>query len=149
MKNILPLFLISLFFVSSCGVTKNVKTKTIFRHINLGSYGQIKLGDKFTDFEHLVSKTNNSYYLKDGIFGGAESIEFMVNNYGNISEVIFEYHESIKKDTQITSYQEDLGTPSIRSGKAIWNDGKTQFEIYNQKVQNGNITFSKLVDLKK
>ena len=97
--------------------------------------------------EHLTEKINDSRFIKDGVFGGAESIEVIIDAQNKISKLIFEYDESIDKNNKIESYVKDLGIPIVKSGKAIWNDGKTQFEIYTKRKKGKNITYSKLIDL--
>ncbi len=143
-------FLILIIFFSllqACGIKKNVSADSIFRHINLGAYGRIELGQNLESKKNLIIENNNQYLLKDGIFGGAKSIELIKNDNGLIKEFVFEYDESVTLESQISSYREDFGSPIMKSGKAIWNDGKTQFEIYSEIVNERETTFSKIVDL--
>ena len=129
--------------VASCGTSKTVHSKTIFRHINLGKYGRIELGDKMTNLESLVVVKNNRFYLKENTFGGAHSIEVKTNKNSIIDEFIFDYGQSQTFESKVNDYLE-LGIPKKENNKAIWNDGKTEFSIY---VLNRNL-FSKMKRLK-
>ena len=132
----------------SCGVSKNVNTVSIFRYINLNNNERMVLGSSFLGKEHLTEKLNDSIFIKDGVFSGAESIEVIIDARNKISKLIFEYDESLDKNNKIESYVKDLGIPIVKSGKAIWNDEKTQFEIYTKRKKGKKITYSKLIDLK-
>ena len=144
----LLLLIISFLLIQSCGVRKNVSTNSLFRHINLGAYGRIELGENLESKKNLIFENNNRYFLKNGIFGGAKSIELFKNDVGIIEEIVFEYNESVGLESQISSYSEDFGSPIMKSGKAIWRDGKTQFVIYNVKLEKNYVVYSKITDLK-
>ena len=70
------LFLLIL-FLQSCSVS-NINSKSIFRYVNLYQYGKIELGNSIHQYEHLTVLSGNRYFLKENVFGGAESIELYI-----------------------------------------------------------------------
>ena len=148
LKKISPLVMLMLLFTLSCGVKKNTTTP-IFRHINLNFGERIELGDNFDDKEYLVNIIAESHFLKSTYFVGAESIEIILDDKKNVSKIIFQYNESTEKEKKIKSYTEDFGTPTLESGKAIWNDSKTQFEIYSLLLNDKEVIYSKLINMNK
>jgi len=87
--------------------------------------------------------SGNRYFLKENVFGGAESIELVINKQGLISEIVFKYDQEVSMESQISSYSY-LGKPIIKNKNAIWNDGKTSFVLF----ENRGIVYSKMSDLK-
>lgn len=135
------LFLLIL-FLQSCSVS-NINSKSIFRYVNLYQYGKIELGNSIHQYKHLTVLSGNRYFLKENVFGGAESIELVINKQGLISEIVFKYDQEVSMESQISSYSY-LGKPIIKNKNAIWNDGKTSFVLF----ENRGIVYSKMSDLK-
>lgn len=135
------LFLLIL-FIQSCSVS-NINSKSIFRYVNLYQYGKIELGNSIHQYEHLTVLSGNRCFLKENVFGGAESIELVTNEQGLIREIVFKYDKEVSMESQISSYSY-LGKPIIKNKNAIWNDGKTSFILF----ENSGIVYSKISDLK-
>ncbi|MGM0636015.1 MAG: hypothetical protein ACQESK_08105 [Bacteroidota bacterium] len=141
MKNSLTLML--MLILISCGTSKLESTKTIFDYVDLGKYGRIELGNDIMKFKSLIMQKNDRLYLKENVFGGAKSIELIVDDSNKISEFIFDYGKNISYESKVSEYLK-LGNPKITSNKTVWKDKKTEFSVY--KI-NGN-TYSKMQRLK-
>jgi hypothetical protein len=125
--------------LASCGTSKMTNSKSIFTHINLYPYGQIELGDDINKFNNLIEKKGNRIFLKDNVFGGSNSIELITNIDNKLTEFVFDYGSNISLESKINEYTY-LGIPKRKNYKAIWNDNKTEFSIYEM---DGNV-YSKM-----
>ncbi len=134
--------LLFLIFIS-CGTSKNLNVKPIFRYVNLYTYGKFELGDDLKNINYLTEVIDNRIYLKKNVFGGVVSIELIPNSKGKIKSIIFDYGTKTTLESEIKDYKNMLGLPKTNTDKAIWSDGRTSFELYevNSKV------FSKMTDL--
>jgi len=94
----------------------NINSKSIFRYVNLYQYGKIELGNSIHQYEHLTVLKGNRYFLKENVFGGAESIELVINKQGLIREIVFKYDQEVNMESQISSYSY-LGKPIIKKQK--------------------------------
>ncbi|WP_339754983.1 hypothetical protein [uncultured Winogradskyella sp.] len=125
-------------FIQSCAIKKNVTHTKIFTYIKLNKeYGQIRLGDNFEKHINKISIIRPSViFLKEEVFGGSETIQLIFDDNNKIKEMIFVYNKTQLLQNKVQSYITDLGNPIIKNGKAIWNDGITQFEISKIKFHN-------------
>ncbi|WP_234111294.1 MULTISPECIES: hypothetical protein [Chryseobacterium] len=139
----IKLFYLLFLIVISCGSSNHVKSKPIFRYVDLDTYGKFELGENIQKINSLTEIKNDHLFLKENVFGGAESIEIISNSNGNIAEIIFYYGDKTSLKTEIEEYQKTLGIPEISNNKATWNDGKTSFELYEIE----NEVYSKMTDL--
>ncbi|MFD2541341.1 hypothetical protein ACFSSB_03355 [Lacinutrix gracilariae] len=133
------LFISLMLILASCGASKITNSKPIFTHINLYQYGKIELGDDINKFNNLIETKENRIYLKENVFGRSNSIELISNANNELTEFIFDYGNNISLESKITEYNY-LGVPKRKDSKAIWNDKKTEFSIYQL---NGSV-FSKM-----
>jgi len=141
----IKLFYLFFLIVISCGTSKNLNSKPIFRYVDLYTYGKFELGDNIQKINSLTEIKNDKLFLKENVFAGAKSIEIVSNSNGKINEIIFNYGNKTNLKTEIEDYQKILGIPEISNNKATWNDGKTSFELY----EIDNEVYSKMTDLKK
>ena len=147
MKLHLVLFIITIPIFHSCGTVQNNNSEAIFRHVNLGRLGHINLGENLSDHNHLYKVENTRYFLKENVFDGAASIELVPDSDGVIGSIIFEAYKNADKASKISEY-EHLGKPTVENGNAVWNDGKTVFEIYEVESNNDTSLFLKISDIK-
>jgi len=142
MKKVLQ-FVFLILLTQACGVIKNTD-KIIFRHINLNRpHGTINLEVQKSEIEKLIENRNGRFFLKDHTFGFAKTIELKFDIKNSLKKAIFSYPSNWDKNLEIQEYQSLLGKPYFKNGKTIWNDGKTQFEIYTKDNQS----YSQLIDL--
>lgn len=141
MKSLLYFGLLLMLF--SCHSANRDRTTTIFRHVNLYAYGRFELGDSLKKIESLTDVSDNRFFLKPAVFGGADRIELIPDPKGKISAIIFKYGNETNLPSEIKDYKKMLGKPMIIQKKAIWKDGNTQFEIYEE---DGTV-YSKITDL--
>lgn len=137
------LFLFFMILIS-CGSSNQKNPSPLFRHVNLYTYGKFELGEDLKKVDSLTEQINNRFFLKKKVFGGAESIELIPDSKGRIYSIIFNYGNKTTLESEIKDYKKSLGIPKLNNSIAIWNDGNTSFELYQE---NGNI-LSKMTDLK-
>lgn len=137
-------FYLLLLILVSCGTSKSLNSKPIFRHVNLYTYGKFELGDDLKKINSLTEKINNKIFLKKNVFGQAESIELIPDSEGKIKAIIFNYGNKTSLESEINDYKNILENPTINHYSAIWNDGNTTFELYKEKDN----VFSKMSDIK-
>lgn len=123
-----------LLILISCGTLRTANSKTIFRHIDLGLYGRIEIGDDMASYKTLLEKKEDRFYLKDNVFGGANSIELVIDASHRISEMIFDYGNDVNLESKISEYAY-LGNPKLKNHSAIWHDGRTEFSIYERDAR--------------
>lgn len=82
-------FLLLILAITSCGVSKDLNSKPIFRYVDLYQYGKIELGQDLSKFDSLIEKGADKKYLKQNVFDGSASLELVPNSAGKISSIIF------------------------------------------------------------
>ncbi|MCH2490883.1 MAG: hypothetical protein MK211_12105 [Flavobacteriales bacterium] len=142
----IALLLFCALFLINCGANKDSTQQNIFRYIDLYRFGKIELGDELSNLQHLTIGKDNRYFLKDNVFGGAETIELIPDRAGKLTHLIFAYGPGINTDSLIKEYKY-LGAYKNKNGSAVWKDQFTRFEIYTQSENSRLHTFSKLTDL--
>lgn len=90
-------FFLLLLILQSCSVSKKINSEEIFRHVNLGSHGQIKLGNTIENYHSLIDKKNNQYILKENVFGRVKKIELIPDKKGKVNAIIFQYKSKKNK----------------------------------------------------
>ena len=131
-----PLLVVLLLLVSGCAVQRDTAppestSEPIFRYVDLGALGRFELGEPFGDHARLaVEEEPNTYRLREGAFGGAESIVVSTDESGIVRRISFEYGPGYDWTELLSNYTESLGPParSDESG-AVWNDGQTEFSL--------------------
>ena len=137
-------FLLLILAITSCGVSKDLNSKPIFRYVDLYQYGKIELGQDLSKFDSLIEKGADKKYLKQNVFDGSESLELVPNSAGKISAIIFSYGNETNLRLKIKDYQY-LGKPKMEGKNASWTDGKTLYEVYEEN----QIVYAKMTDLVK
>jgi hypothetical protein len=132
-----------LLILASCGTSQKVNSKTIFRYIDLGLYGQLEIGDEIDKFKPIITAKDGRFYLQKNAFSGANSIELIIDTANRVSEMIFDYGNKVSLELKISEY-EYLGKPKFENDSALWNDGKTQFSIYKRNAS----VYSKITRLR-
>lgn len=140
MKKLILSFILLLTW--NCGFSQQTNAENIFRYVNIAPYGKIELGNNISQFKSYYEIRDGQYFLLEKYFGGAKSIEIMKDKNEKIVALIFKYDKNVKLESQISDYSY-LGKPFIEDEIAIWNDGKTKFELY----QKDGVVFSRISDL--
>ena len=125
-----------LLLVAGCAAQRNVApsestSEPIFRYVDLGALGRFELGKPFGDHARLAAEEEpNTYCLREGTFGGAESIIVTTDEGGIVRRINFEYGPSYDWTELLSNYTESLGSPTqTGESEAVWNDGQTEFSL--------------------
>ena len=125
--------------IASCCESVLAETRArpepIFRHVSLGSFGRLELGQVPSQIEKISEKLGPGVYrLRPNSFAGAETIVVITNSAGLVSEIRFQYGVGYDFSDKRSTYENSLG-PSSRTDRVgdtetiVWNDGRTQIEL--------------------
>ena len=114
------------------------QNKKIWRSIPIDGGQTLQLAgsiDSLTDVSYLVKK--NTYTLKPGTFGGADSIVIITNNQKIIKELQFHYGSEHNFEEFVKAVEMTIGKPKLveskKRSKAIWKDDSTLFILLRNK----------------
>ncbi|HSU14379.1 MAG TPA: hypothetical protein VLK66_09795 [Longimicrobium sp.] len=111
----------------------------IFREITIGDGSQeLKLGAPIRDDVQplLVAAGKDTYRVRPGMYGGADSITVSTRPDGTVRCIAFAYGPGESYDFIVAGYEQDLGAPATRftspdSLRQIteWHDARTAFVV--------------------
>jgi hypothetical protein len=102
--------------------------------VDLGQLGRFELGEPFGDYARLaIEQEPNTYRLREGAFGGAESIMVTTDDGGIVRRITFEYGPGYEWEDMLANYSESLGTPARADQNELsWSDGRTEFVLIRE-----------------
>lgn len=106
-------------------------SESIFRYVDLGPLGRFELGEPFDHVVRLaIEESPFTYRLREGVFGGAESIIVTTDESGIVRLISFEYGTGYDWSEKLTTYVAFLGQPTHSSEtEVVWDDGQTEFSL--------------------
>jgi hypothetical protein len=130
---------------------------TIFREIDLGAHGHLRLGEPFSQREEIgVPVGERQYRLRPGTFGGAEAIIVSLAEDGRVCSLRFEYvPDRAEYERYVQNGSRSMGKPSMQATsdeegrpteRTRWEDSRTTFEVVWRQGQSGPELFSVLSD---
>jgi hypothetical protein len=127
-------------------------TAPLFRHISLGKFGHITLGEAFVQADSIgIPAGERTYRLRPGTFGRAEEIRVVLSSRGAINEIHFVYPPSdASYDRQLQSATRMLGSPVIEASDTLviarWEDERTTLELGRRTSSEGVEVFTVMKD---
>ena len=127
---------------------------TIFRSITLNEDKKVSLGQNISELSDLCVKDDKGYYLKEGTFTNAKSINFIVDDRDHINSIYFHYNPAINLKKLTKAYSKSIGRPiknvfqsdSIKIKVFFWHDAYSIFEIVEVTKNGKESTYSVLFD---
>lgn len=130
------LLIVALLLSAGCATQRDTPppesmSEPIFRYVDIGALGRFELGEPFGDHARLaVEEESNTYRLREGAFGGAESIVVMTDGNGIVRRINFEYGPNYDWSEMLSNHTKSLGPPTqADESRVVWNDGQTEFSL--------------------
>ena len=112
----------------------------LFRHIDLGVWGTVELGDTFSQAHRIaIEKSDGVFELRPGTYGGAAMIRIQLGPTGRVASMHFEYDpQQSDFNAYLHTTSESFGPATLESRTvpdgerhqvARWEDERTILEV--------------------